>query len=414
MDTITHGVAGALIGKALFADGAARQAEAAANNGGVNPPLQKNWDGARQPALQASRLAIFATTIGSIFPDGDVVFGWFEGNNLATLELHRGWTHSFVCLPVFALALAALTRWVARRIGWACPSFALLALAFAAGLAIHILFDLITSFGTMIWSPLSNVRAVWDLAFILDFVLSATVLLPQLAAWVYQPAAADGRWLRRALALWTLTSIGAVVVWWLARSVGVGFSAWVLALTALLLAAIFFLPAARSRGFTVSRAAWCRAGVVALAAYLGLCAFAHHRALARVEHFAASRRLTVETIGALPAPPSLANWSGLIRTPEGVYQARIDLLRPDPPDFRFFPDSPANAWLDAMRRLPAVKTYLWFARFPVFRQFNENGRAVVEMADLRFFAQRRGATAFTYRVEFAADGSVAAQGWVRE
>ena len=414
MDTITHGVVGALIGKAFFANGAAKQAEAAANNGGVNPPLQKNRDGARQPALQASRFAIFATTVGSIFPDGDVVFGWFEGNNLATLELHRGWTHSFVCLPVFALALAALTRWVARRIGWACPSFALLALAFAAGLAIHILFDLITSFGTMIWSPLSNVRAVWDLAFILDFVLSATVLLPQLAAWVYQPAAADGRWLRRALTLWTLTSIGAVVVWWLARSVGVGFSAWVLALTALLLAAIFLLPAARSRGFTVSRAAWCRAGVVALAAYLGLCAFAHDRALARVEQFAASHGLTVETIGALPAPPSLANWSGLIRTPEGVYQARIDLLRPDPPDFRFFPDSPANAWLDAAHRLPAVKTYLWFARFPVFRQFSENGRAVVEMADLRFFAQRRGATAFTYRVEFAADGSVAAQGWVRE
>jgi membrane-bound metal-dependent hydrolase YbcI (DUF457 family) len=359
-------------------------------------------------------VAILATTLGGIFPDGDAVFGWFEGNNLATLELHRGWTHSFVCLPILALLFAALTRWVARRFNWACPSLAFLTLAYAAGLACHILLDLITSFGTMIWSPLSNVRAVWDLAFILDFVLSAIVLLPQLAAWVYQPADADGRWLRRTLVVWTLPSIGAVVVWWLARSVGVGFSEWVLAIAALLLAAIFFLPAVRGWGFTVSRAVWCRAGVVALAAYLGLCAFAHDRALVRVEQFAASRGLTVETIGALPAPPSLSYWTGLIRTPEGVYQARINLFQLDPPAFRFLADSPSNAWLDAARQLPAVKTYLWFARFPVFRQFTENGRAVVEMADLRFFTQRRGPTAFTYRVEFDPRGHVLAQGWVRE
>ena len=406
MDTITHGVAGALIGKAFFADWAASQAGAAESGGGVNPPLH-------QSARGAGRIAVFATTIGSIFPDSDVVYGWFGGNNLAVLELHRGWTHSFVCLPLLAITLAALTRWVARRRGWATPSFTFLTLACAAGLASHIVFDLITSFGTMIWSPISNVRAAWDLAFILDFVLSATVLLPQIAAWVYQPGK-DGRWLRHAIAVWALTMLAAVVVWWLAGSVGAGFSGRALAIIAVVLAALFFLPAVRGWGFDVSRAAWCRAGVVALVAYLGLCALAHDRALLRVERFAASRGLTIQAIGALPAPPSLAYWTGLIRTRDGVYQARINLFEPAPPEYRFFSDSPPSPWFDAARRLPAVKTYLWFARFPVFRQFEENGRVVVEMADLRFFAQRRGPTAFTYRVEFAPDGSVAAQGWVRE
>ena len=425
MDTITHGVAGALIGKAFFADWAGRYAGAVEVSEWMSPSLLPNGatSGAlaeesfpvqRLSALGAGRFAIFATTIGSILPDSDVMFGWIEGSNLATLELHRGWTHSFVCMPLLALLLAALTRWVARKIGWVAPPLGFLTMAFAAGIASHIVLDLVTSFGTMIWSPISNVRATLDLAFILDFVMSAIVLLPQLAAQVYQPEKRDGSGRRRALEFWGITSGGAVAVWWLARSVGVGFSPWVLAVTTTVFALFFFLPAARGWGFRVGRAGWCRGGVVALVAYLGLCALAHNRALERVEEFAESQGLKVEIMGALPAPPSLRFWTGLVRTPAGVYQSRINLLSSELPAYDFFADSPPNPWIDAAQQLGAVKTYLWFARFPIFRTFEENGRAVVEMSDLRFFAQRRGPTAFTYRVEFDAHGNVMTQKWVRE
>ncbi len=425
MDTITHGVAGALIGKAFFADWVwkyARTTEtnvemslAPASNGAAWVTLaEEASSAARLSERGAGRFAIFATTIGSLFPDADVAFGWIEGNNLATLELHRGWTHSFACMPLLALLLAALTRWTARRIGWAAPPLGFLTLAFGAGIASHIVLDLITSFGTMIWSPVSNLRATWDLAFILDFVMSAIVLLPQLAAQVYQPKNQDGSWRRRAQEFLGITSVGALVVWWLARSVGVGFSLSALLAVVALLALFFFLPAIGHWGFRVSRTAWCRAGVIALVGYLGLCALAHDRALERVEEFAELQGLKVETMAALPAPPSLKYWTGLVRTPEGVFQSRINLWSNDRPVFDFFADSPPNRWIDAAKQLGAVKTYLWFARFPVFRAFRENGRAVVEMSDLRFFAQRRGPTAFTYRVEFHPNGSVKTQKWVRE
>jgi len=274
--------------------------------------------------------------------------------------------------------------------------------------------DLVTSFGTMIWSPFSNARAAWDLAFILDFVMSAIVVLPQLAAQVYQAKNRGGNWRRRAQEFLGITSGGALVVWWLARSVGVGFSFWVLAASIGVLAGFFFLPAIGGWGFRVTRARWCRAGVVGLAAYLGLCALAHERALERVEEFAKLQGLKVESMGALPAPPSLKYWTGLVRTPDGVYQSRINLWSSERPAFDFFADSPPNRWIDAAKQLAAVKTYLWFARFPVFRTFRENARAVVEMSDLRFFAQRRGPIAFTYRVEFDANGRVRTERWVRE
>ena len=46
--------------------------------------------------------------------------------------------------------------------------------------------DLVTSFGTMIWSPLQWSRPAWDLIFIIDFSFTALLLCPQILAWVYR------------------------------------------------------------------------------------------------------------------------------------------------------------------------------------------------------------------------------------
>jgi len=162
-------------------------------------------------------------------------------------------------------------------------------------------------------------------------------------------------------------------------------------------------------GANVSRTA----GVTALAVYVGLSFAAHRVALARVQEFAASRGLQVENLGALPLPPSALRWSGLIRTPDGVYQAWFSLLDSAPPAFRFFADSAANSYIEAARALPSVKRYLWFARFPLVTYRQEDGRNVVDFTDLRFFA-RRGQTAlgFTFRVTMDSEGRVLKQGWM--
>src|ERR1700724_4042580 len=98
---------------------------------------------------------------------------------------HRSYTHSLVCLPIFAGLLAALARWFARWRNWDAPSLATLTAIYAAGILSHILLDLVTSFGTMIWSPVQWSRPAWDLIFIIDFTLSGIFLAPQVLAWVY-------------------------------------------------------------------------------------------------------------------------------------------------------------------------------------------------------------------------------------
>jgi hypothetical protein len=82
--------------------------------------------------------------------------------------------------------------------------------------------------------------------------------------------------------------------------------------------------------------------------------------------------------------------------------------------YSFYPHAPPNSYIEAAKRLPEVQTVLWFARFPVIRFHKEGAEAVVEIADLRFPQIRPDRpSSFTYRVRFAADGSVISQGWVK-
>ncbi len=58
MDTITHGIVGALIGKTFFAEDVS--------------PAAFSW---REPLRTTGRVAILSATIGAIFPDIDVFAG---------------------------------------------------------------------------------------------------------------------------------------------------------------------------------------------------------------------------------------------------------------------------------------------------------------------------------------------------
>jgi membrane-bound metal-dependent hydrolase YbcI (DUF457 family) len=412
MDTITHGLAGALIGKAFFAGAGGSSSTVGA---GLAPPGAQHPSTSLatraaplQPTFEttANRVAVLAATLGAVFPDFDIVTELFNSHDVAMIELHRGFTHSFVCLPVFALALAGLTRWFCRWRGIACPSWSRLALIYAISLAIHIVLDLTTSFGTLIWSPVSNARAAWDMTFILDFLLTATLLVPQMAAWVYR---ARRGYVTRAIFSWTMLSLALVVAERLARAAGFGFTPWAVVVLSVLFALVFFLPARRNRGFAVSRARWCRAGVAVVVAYLGFSAAAHYVVRQRVEGFAEGRGLTVEHLAALPLPPSPLSWSGMIRTPEGVYQARFRLFDRAPAQFQFFADSPPNAYIAAAKALPSVKTYLWFARFLVVHYEEQGDLRIVEFADLRFFTRPGRRHPFAFRVTFNGAGQVVEQ-----
>src|ERR1700704_4447453 len=168
-------------------------------------------------ALTRQRIITWSLMLGAIFPDSDVVREFFSHNDLLILTWHRSITHSLVCLPIFALVLAALTSRFVRWRKWDAPSFGVLVAGYAIGILSHILLDLVTSFGTMIWSPVKWSRPAWDLIFIIDFTLTAIFLVPQIVAWVYGQEKGSRR---RALVSWIVFAAATVGVAFIALSVG--------------------------------------------------------------------------------------------------------------------------------------------------------------------------------------------------
>lgn len=435
MDTITHGIAGALIAKAIFRgedlfrsrvggaptgekNGSSRQGRGAQT---AEEPLlqQRDAQTAKElPAYRVSRARVltWSLMLGAIFPDSDVFRDIFSHDRLLIVTWHRSITHSLVLLPLWALLLAALTHWYAKRKNWEAPSFAALSGIYAVGILSHILLDLATTFGTMIWSPLEWARPAWDLLFIVDFTFSAILLVPQFLAWVYsQPE----KMRRRAVGLCVVFLPVPIIIARLAEAAGAPISDRVTFGAMILLAFIFMFPAVRGWGLKVRYAGWNRAGFAAALGYVALAFFAHRAALQRIHKFAELDHLQVESIGALPLPPSVWHWDGLVRSVRGVYELRMDLSEKAPSDsellaqeHRYYPDAPPNSYIEAARRLPQVQKVLWFARFPVTRFHKEGDDGVVEISDIRFVRPRSGgSTAFTYRVRFGVDGNVISQGW---
>jgi membrane-bound metal-dependent hydrolase YbcI (DUF457 family) len=378
MDTITHGIVGTLLGKGYFSE-------------------------------RYGRTATVAAALGAVFPDIDVIAEFTSRDPLSLIRYHRGITHSFIAMPFFAAGLAWLTRWIARRRGLEAPPQGALTLIFMVAIASHIVLDGMTSFGTRIWTPLSQQRVAWDLLFIIDFVFSSLVLLPQVAAWVFRDRE---KWWGRAIRMWAVFSLGALAVWELARSVGFPFRLQAAALASAVFLILFFLPARGERGFRMTRSAWCRAGVYATVGYLFICAASHHSALERVRNFAAENHIAVEHLAAIPLPPSLVSWGGLIRASDGVYQTRIDLRDPQAPSFRFIADSPPDEFRARAMQLPDVQLYWNFARFPVIRTETDGIHHVVEFGEYRFVNPRRSRPQpFTFRVVFDASGRLIEEGW---
>src|SRR5207248_1152162 len=256
MDTITHGIAGALIGKAVFRG-------------------QDLW---ASPPMNRGRMITWSLMLGAIFPDSDVVRDIFSHDKLLVITWHRSITHSLVMLPLWALLLAGITRVFANSRKWEAPSFVALAGIYAVGILSHIVLDLVTSFGTMIWSPLRWSRPAWDLIFIIDFTLSGILLAPQILAWVY---ARKERLQIRAIGSWLAFSLASILVFVIARAVDAPFRAGTTIAVTVVFAIIFLLPGVRFWGLRVKRWAWNFAGMLLAVSYIGLTISFHQAAMAR-------------------------------------------------------------------------------------------------------------------------------------
>lgn len=151
MDTLTHALSGALLGRAVAPSQAAT----------VTP-------------RDCVALGFFAAA----FPDVDVAFSVISP--LAYLQYHRGITHSILLLPVWAWAVA----WMWSRVRRNAAAFKAYLVVSALAIGIHILGDLITSFGTLILSPISDRRFEWGTTFIIDLWFSGIILAGLLGSWL--------------------------------------------------------------------------------------------------------------------------------------------------------------------------------------------------------------------------------------
>lgn len=158
MDTLTHALSGALLARATAPSPAANVI-----------PLRR-------------RVALGA--LAAAFPDSDVVVSWMSP--LSYLYHHRGVTHSLVMLAVWALLLAWLCTKIWPRLESTGPGWRAYFGIISWGIAAHIAGDWITSFGTMVFAPLSDWRAALSTTFIIDLWFSGIIIAGLLASWVWR------------------------------------------------------------------------------------------------------------------------------------------------------------------------------------------------------------------------------------
>jgi len=169
-------------------------------------------------------------------------------------------------------------------------------------------------------------------------------------------------------------------------------------------------------GFGWKRSSWCRVGFAGLCVYLAFAATAHRKALAYTKEYAATNHLQVETLAALPLPPTFTHWSGLIGTPQGVWRTTFHVPGGETESQVFYAETLSDRYVEEAKELRDVQIYLWFARFPLWHIEQHGAQTVVDVTDVRFFRDADGAgsqanaAGFTFEVVFGAEGDVIFEG----
>ncbi|MCI0653053.1 MAG: metal-dependent hydrolase [Methylococcaceae bacterium] len=120
----------------------------------------------------SERVRLTAVALASAFPDMDYA-GFLVDPYRFITEWHRGISHSLLLLPLWAGLLGLLLSVAAGRSALRMELIRLCGL----GLLLHILFDLITVYGTRIFAPWSDTRIALDLTYDADLWIAAIASL---------------------------------------------------------------------------------------------------------------------------------------------------------------------------------------------------------------------------------------------
>jgi len=118
-----------------------------------------------------NKAIVWGAALGTL-PDLDILaYPWLD--HIERLEWHRGWSHS-----LFLMVLASpVFGWLVARIHSGKVSIPRAAWTVFGILATHVLIDVFTVYGTMVFAPFSDYRAGLDNLFIIDPLFTAPLLL---------------------------------------------------------------------------------------------------------------------------------------------------------------------------------------------------------------------------------------------
>jgi len=319
--------------------------------------------------------ATWAAAAAAVAPDLDVFIvplmelTGAETEFMAVSRYHRGITHSLFMVPVIAAAAAGVWWFLGRRarrraqtqapaeppapdgdapqrgppgFGW------LLACCFVAVLS-HPLLDWCTSYGTQLLGPLTDTRYAIDAAPIIDLIYTPILILTLAACWAVRKIKADPR--RAALAV-----------------------GWA--------------------GFALS------------VAYLAAGRVLHDRAVARARELASDA--TIVRADAYPAIGAIFLWRTVVETDRDWRVTRLRPLSALPADQLRCDAAPKidDPWTRRAARLPAAKTFRWFAMGRVRAEHEVvDARHVVTFHDMRYGSPLESADSmWSLRVVFDAAG----------
>jgi inner membrane protein len=133
--------------------------------------------------------AIWLGACGGILPDLDVLA--VESSSVDYWTIHRGITHSFFFAPVVGVLLAALSGWIAQRAR--SPSRADASITFRSWYAFwfwvlitHPMLDLMTTYGTQIFAPFTQVPYGFSAVSIIDPVYTLLLVAGLIMAAVWR------------------------------------------------------------------------------------------------------------------------------------------------------------------------------------------------------------------------------------
>jgi inner membrane protein len=328
MDTLTHALSGALLARATAPDPA------------------------KAPMSTGRRVAV--GFLAGAFPDVDFVLGYISP--VVYLTGHRGVTHSLLLLPLWALLLA----WIFSKLYGSKPTWKAYLGVCLMAIGIHILGDVITSFGTMVWAPFSDDRVGWNTTFIIDLWFTSIIAAGLLASLVFRRSRIPAQ-------------------------AGLAVLAGYVGFQALLHqnAVDFGEQFARDKGITAPRVSAVPRPV------------SPFNWMVVVEDGDRYYHASVNLRRQQPPPPPGPD-AGLLARLDAAYQPLSSATWAE--DARFGAAGERGVAMEAWQQ-PALAFFRWFAAYPMlYRVESGNPSLCVWFQDLRFFTPGRGSWPFRYGV----------------